>query len=167
VIGGGDWAGDRLIPDILRAIEAGQPVVIRSPQAIRPWQHVLEPLNGYMLLAEKLWENGPEFAEGWNFGPNDDDAKPVEWIVKKMTDQWGDGATWKKDDREHPHEAHYLKLDCSKAKSRLGWYPRWNIERALEQVIFWQRAHLAGKNMQDVTLAQIKDYENLHMRKES
>lgn len=164
VIGGGDWAGDRLIPDILRAIEAGQPVVIRSPHAIRPWQHVLEPLSGYMLLAEKLWESGPDFAEGWNFGPNDDDAKPVGWIVKKMTEQWGDGATWETDDRKHPHEAHYLKLDCSKAKSRLGWYPRWNIEKALGEVISWQRAHLAGKNMRDITLAQIKDYENLQMR---
>ena len=164
VIGGGDWAGDRLIPDILRAIEAGQPVVIRSPHAIRPWQHVLEPLSGYMLLAEKLWESGPDFAEGWNFGPNDDDAKPVGWIVKKMTEQWGDPATWETDDRKHPHEAHYLKLDCSKAKSRLGWYPRWNIEKALGEVISWQRAHLAGKNMRDITLAQIKDYENLQMR---
>jgi CDP-glucose 4,6-dehydratase len=167
VIGGGDWAGDRLIPDMLRAIEAGQPVVIRSPHAIRPWQHVLEPLKGYLLLAEKMWENGPGFSEGWNFGPNDDDAKPVEWIVNKMTSQWGEGATWKMDDREHPHEAHYLKLDCSKAKSRLNWRPRWNIEQVLEQIIAWHRAYLAGENMRKITLKQIQDYENVQMSKVS
>jgi CDP-glucose 4,6-dehydratase len=163
VIGGGDWAGDRLIPDMLRAIEDGQPVVIRSPHAIRPWQHVLEPLKGYLLLAERMWGNGPEFSEGWNFGPNDDDAKPVKWIIDKMTGQWGDGAAWKLDDREHPHEAHYLKLDCSKARSRLNWGPRWNIENALEQIIVWHRAYLAGDNMREVTLAQIRGYENVQM----
>lgn len=167
VIGGGDWAGDRLIPDMLRAIEAGQPVVIRSPHAVRPWQHVLEPLKGYLMLAEKMWGHGPEFSEGWNFGPNDDDAKSVEWIINKMTDQWGGGAAWKMDDREHPHEAHYLKLDCSKAKSRLNWCPRWNIEQALEKIIAWHRAYLAGENMQEITLAQIRDYENSQINKAS
>jgi len=159
VIGGGDWAGDRLIPDMLRAVAAGQPVVIRSPHAIRPWQHVLEPLMGYLSLAEKMWGNGPEFSESWNFGPNDDDAKPVEWIVNKMTDQWGDGATWKMDGHEHPHEAHYLKLDCSKAKSRLNWRPRWNIEQAIERIIAWHRAYLAGENMREITLKQIGGYQ--------
>lgn len=163
VIGGGDWAEDRLIPDMLRAIAAGQPVVIRSPHAIRPWQHVLEPLMGYLMLAEKMWESGPEFSEGWNFGPNDDDAKPVEWIINKMTGQWGEGATWKLDEREHPHEAHYLKLDCSKAKSRLNWRPRWNIEQALEQIIAWHRAYLASEDMREITLAQIRNYENVPM----
>ncbi len=159
VIGGGDWAGDRLIPDIMRAILESRPVVIRNPDAVRPWQHVLEPLRGYLLLAEKMRKNAPEFSEGWNFGPNDDDAKPVEWIVNKMTGQWGDGAMWKMDDREHPHEAHYLKLDCSKAKSRLNWRPRWNIEQALEQIIAWYRAYLAGDNMREITLKQIEDYQ--------
>ncbi len=159
VIGGGDWALDRLIPDMVRAFSDNRPVTIRSPNAIRPWQHVLEPLNGYLLLAEKMWESGPEFSEGWNFGPNDDDAKPVEWIINKMTGQWGDGATWKLDDREHPHEAHYLKLDCSKAKSRLNWHPRWNIEQALEQIIAWHRAYLAGENMRKITLKQIEGYQ--------
>lgn len=159
VIGGGDWAGDRLIPDMLRAIEAGQPVVVRSPNAIRPWQHVLEPLKGYLLLAEKMWKNGPEFSEGWNFGPNDDDAKSVEWIVNKMTGQWGDGAKWQMDGHERPHEAHYLKLDCSKAKSRLNWRPRWNIELAIEQIIAWHRAYLAGENMREITLKQIGVYQ--------
>lgn len=159
VIGGGDWAGDRLIPDMLRAVAAGQPVVIRSPHAIRPWQHVLEPLMGYLSLVEKMWGNGPEFSEGWNFGPNDDDAKPVEWIVNKMTGQWGGGATWKMDDHEHPHEAHYLKLDCSKAKSRLNWRPRWNIEQAIERIIAWHRAYLAGENMREISLKQIGGYQ--------
>ncbi len=167
VIGGGDWAEDRLIPDMLRAIEAGQPVVIRNPHAIRPWQHVLEPLKGYLLLAEKMWESGPAFSEGWNFGPNDDDAKSVEWVINKITDRWGDGAAWKIDGREHPHEANYLKLDCSKAKSRLNWHPRWNIEQTLEQIIAWHRAYLAGENMQEITLAQIRDYENAQMSKYS
>jgi CDP-glucose 4,6-dehydratase len=158
VIGGGDWAEDRLIPDMLRAIEAGRPVVIRSPHAIRPWQHVLEPLMGYLLLAEKLGGQGPEFSEGWNFGANDDDAKPVEWIVNKMTAQWGDGATWQLDGHQHLHEAHYLKLDCSKAKSRLGWQPRWNIEEAIHQIITWYRSYLSDENMREFTLKQIRKY---------
>jgi CDP-glucose 4,6-dehydratase len=144
---------------MLRAIAAGLPVVIRNPQAIRPWQHVLEPLNGYMALAEHMWANGKEFSEGWNFGPNDDDAMPVEWIVNKMTSQWGEGASWKLDNRDQPHEAHYLKLDCSKAKSRLNWAPRWNIEQALEKIIAWHRAFISGKNMREFSLAQINEYE--------
>jgi len=167
VIGGGDWAGDRLIPDMLRAIASGQPVVIRNPRAIRPWQHVLEPLNGYMTLAEHMWGNGADFSEGWNFGPNDDDAMPVEWIIQKMTEKWGDGASWELDGRDHPHEAHYLKLDCSKAKSRLNWHPRWNIEQALEKIISWHRAYIAGKNMREISLAQIRDYENSKFRHNS
>ena len=159
VIGGGDWAGDRLIPDMLRAVEAGRPVVIRNPHAIRPWQHVLEPLKGYLLLAEKLYEKGTELAEGWNFGPNDEDAKPVGWIVGKMTDQWGDGASWVLDGQEHLHEAHFLKLDCSKAQSRLGWRPRWSIEQAIEKIIVWHRAYLAGEDMREITLKQIGGYQ--------
>lgn len=162
VIGGGDWAEDRLIPDMLRAIAAGQPVVIRSPHAIRPWQHVLEPLMGYLMLAEKMWGNGPEFSEGWNFGPNDDDAKPVEWIVNKMTGQWGDGATWKLDDREHPHEANYLKLDISKAKLRLGWRPRLRLEDTLHRVVAWHKAHQGKKvEMRQFTINQIEEYGQL------
>jgi CDP-glucose 4,6-dehydratase len=158
VIGGGDWAENRLLPDILHAIASGQKVLIRNPLAIRPWQHVLEPLAGYLLLAEKMWTSGQKFSEGWNFGPNDIDAKPVEWIVKKMTEQWGEGAAWELDNRDHPHEAHYLKLDCSKANSLLGWYPRWNIEEALRQIVVWHRAYLAGENMREVTLRQIVKY---------
>lgn len=159
VIGGGDWAEDRLIPDMMRAIENGLPVNIRNPHSIRPWQHVLEPLSGYLLLAQKLYEEGPAFAEGWNFGPNDDDAKPVQWIVNRLTESWGKGASWKLDIGNHPHEAHYLKLDCSKAKSRLNWRPRWSIAKAIDQICVWQKAYLAGADMQAVCLEQIQQYQ--------
>jgi CDP-glucose 4,6-dehydratase len=158
VIGGGDWAADRLIPDILRAISDGKPVVIRSPHAIRPWQHVLEPLSGYLLLAEKLYTQGVDYAEGWNFGPNDEDAKPVQWIVERLTEQWGDGASWQLDGGDHPHEAHYLKLDCSKARMRIDWQPRWQLARTLEMIVAWQRAWLAKEDMRTFTLKQIKQY---------
>lgn len=158
VIGGGDWAQDRLVPDILRAIEKNDPVVIRSPHAIRPWQHVLEPLSGYLLLAQKLYEEGAAFAEGWNFGPNDLDAKPVSWIVDDMTKTWGDGARWVLDGGAHPHEAHYLKLDCSKARMRLDWTPRWSLDTALHKIVEWHRAWLAGANMRSMTLNQIESY---------
>lgn len=158
VIGGGDWADDRLIPDIVRAIMQGQPVNIRSPHAIRPWQHVLEPLAGYLALAQKLYEEGAEYAEGWNFGPNDQDAKPVQWIVEQLTSAWGEGASWILDGGEHPHEAHYLKLDCAKARMRLDWQPRWHLQEALGAIIEWHRAHRDGKNMRELTLRQISAY---------
>ncbi|MDD4946163.1 MAG: CDP-glucose 4,6-dehydratase [Gallionella sp.] len=158
VIGGGDWAEDRLIPDILRAITAGRPVHIRSPHAIRPWQHVLEPLSGYLLLAERLFTEGVAHAEGWNFGPNDEDAKPVQWIVERLTETWGDGASWVLDGGEHPHEAHYLKLDCSKARMRLAWQPRWRLEATLEKIVEWHRALQNGQDMREVTLKQISAY---------
>lgn len=158
VIGGGDWAADRLIPDILRAISDNKPVVIRSPHAIRPWQHVLEPLSGYLLLAENLYTQGIAYAEGWNFGPNDEDAKPVQWIVEQLTQQWGEGASWQLDGGEHPHEAHYLKLDCSKAKMRLDWQPRWHLGHTLEMIVAWQQAWLARQDMRSFTLKQIEQY---------
>ena len=158
VIGGGDWAQDRLIPDMLKAMEAGRPVVIRNPHAIRPWQHVLEPLKGYIMLAVKLYEKGPDLAEGWNFGPNDEDAKTVGWIAGEMTRQWGKGASWELDSQEHPHEAHFLKLDCSKAKSRLGWCPRWNIEQAIENIVDWHREYLKGGDMREMIFKQIDTY---------
>ena len=159
VIGGGDWAEDRLIPDTMRAIVSGQPVNIRNPHSIRPWQHVLEPLSGYLLLAQRLYEEGPAFAEAWNFGPNDDDAKPVDWILDKLTNTWGEAASWKLDKGEHPHEAHYLKLDCSKAKSRLQWQPKWSLATAIEEICVWHKAHTAGADMQAMCLHQIKQYE--------
>ncbi|MBU0689961.1 MAG: CDP-glucose 4,6-dehydratase [Gammaproteobacteria bacterium] len=158
VIGGGDWADDRLIPDILRAISDNKPVVIRSPHAIRPWQHVLEPLSGYLLLAEKLYTQGVTYAEGWNFGPSDEDAKPVQWIVEQLTAQWGEGASWQLDAGEHPHEAHYLKLDCSKARMRLDWQSRWHLDHTLEMIVAWQQAWLAQQDMHSFTLKQIEQY---------
>ena len=158
VIGGGDWADDRLIPDIMRAITEGRPVNIRNPHATRPWQHVLEPLSGYLVLAQKLYEEGATYAEGWNFGPNDEDAKPVQWIVERLTAAWGEGASWVPDSGEHPHEAHYLKLDCSKAKGRLDWHPRWHLDEALAKIADWQKNYRQGANMQAVTLEQIDIY---------
>lgn len=159
VIGGGDWADDRLVPDIIRAILAGDPVRIRNPHAIRPWQHVLEPLSGYLKLAQYLCEHGSDFAEGWNFGPADADAKPVDWIVQRLCEQWGANSRYEIDSGDHPHEAHYLKLDCSKAGMRLGWNPRWSLNTALEAIVEWTRAYCAGGNMQDISLQQINQYE--------
>jgi CDP-glucose 4,6-dehydratase len=159
VIGGGDWAEDRLIPDLMRALTQGKLVKIRNPNAIRPWQHVLEPLFGYMLLAEKLFEGGVEYAEGWNFGPNDGDIKSVQWIAESLTKAWGD-AGWELDGDAHPHEAHYLKLDCSKAKMRLNWHPRWHLEDALDAIIDWHRAYHNGGNVRKLMLHQIDAYQD-------
>lgn len=161
VIGGGDWALDRLIPDIMRAIQEGRPVLIRSPHAIRPWQHVLEPIGGYMCLAEQLWHSGADCAEGWNFGPKDDDAKPVSWIVERLTQMWGDGASWEVDGGNHPHEANYLKLDCSKAKARLGWTPRTSLATALEWIVEFYQAYQNNGDMRSLTLEQIQRFQNL------
>lgn len=161
VIGGGDWAEDRLIPDVMRAIEAGTEVVIRSPHAIRPWQHVLEPLSGYLQLAEALYCHGPSHAEAWNFGPLDHEAKPVAWVVEALTKIWGDGASFRIDrNAADVHEAHYLKLDCSKAHTQLSWQPRWTLNGALEQICSWHKAFREGKDMHDVTLSQILAYQN-------
>jgi CDP-glucose 4,6-dehydratase len=160
VIGGGDWALDRLIPDILQAFGDGRPVQIRNPHSIRPWQHVLEPLSGYLMLAERLFTDGQGYAEGWNFGPNDDDAKPVQWIVERMTEKWGDEVHWQRDDAKHPHEANFLKLDISKAKARLNWRPRWALGEALDQIVDWHKAWLNGADMRAKCLDQITEYEN-------
>ncbi|NUZ08204.1 CDP-glucose 4,6-dehydratase [Piscinibacter koreensis] len=158
VIGGGDWAVDRLVPDILRAFERKEPVRIRNPHATRPWQHVLEPLSGYLTLAERLCTNGQAVAEGWNFGPADSDARPVQWIVERLVAAWGEGASWEVDPGEHPHEAHYLKLDISKAAQRLHWQPAWNLDTALQRVAEWHRAWLAGADVAAVCRAQIHQY---------
>lgn len=164
VIGGGDWASDRLIPDIIKAMLDGRPVVIRNPNAVRPWQHVLEPLHGYLMLAESLWENGNKFAGAWNFGPNDDDARPVFWVADHMTNLWGGGACWVLDGGRHPHEAGYLKLDCSKAKAVLGWSPRLPLSTALRWVVLWYRAYGAGEDVRRVTEEQISSYERVRPR---
>ena len=161
VIGGGDWATDRLIPDILTAFEQGRHVHIRNPHAIRPWQHVLEPLRGYLTLAERLFEHGPDFAEGWNFGPHDEDAKPVGWIVEQMAALWGHDAQWKIDTGEHPHEANYLKLDISKARSRLDWHPALRLSDALTLIVDWARQRQVGADARTVSLAQIQAYQDL------
>ena len=158
VIGGGDWADDRLIPDIVRAIVADKAVSIRNPNAIRPWQHVLEPLSGYLMLAQKLYEDGKTYSEGWNFGPNDEDAHSVEWIVEQITQMWGEGASWVLDEGNHPHEAHYLRLDCSKAKARLNWHPRWRLTHALQQIVDWHQLCRDKKDMREITLRQIQSY---------
>jgi len=161
VIGGGDWAKDRLIPDIIAAFEVSKPVLIRNPHATRPWQHVLEPLGGYLTLAEHLYNEGPEYAEPWNFGPYDEDAKPVSWIVDAMARQWGNGAKWDIEAGEHPHEATYLKLDISKARARLSWHPALRLDEALEKIIDWSQARAQGADMQEYTLKQIQDYQSL------
>ncbi|WKW44057.1 CDP-glucose 4,6-dehydratase [Kosakonia cowanii] len=158
VIGGGDWAKDRLIPDILRSFENQQTVIIRNPHAIRPWQHVLEPLSGYIIIAQRLYSEGPAFAEGWNFGPREDDAMPVQFIVETMVKIWGDDAAWQLDGADHPHEAHYLKLDCSKARSRLQWQPRWDLVETLGRIVRWHKAWIAGEDMLVLTQREINEY---------
>lgn len=160
VIGGGDWATDRLVPDILRAFETGQPVLIRNPLSTRPWQHVLEPLSGYLMLAERLHANGQAFAEGWNFGPDDEGARPVQWIVDYMVRAWGCGASWHLDNASHPHEANYLKLDISKARNRLGWHPRWDLPTALDRIIDWHRIWLEKGDARAACLMQIGQYQH-------
>jgi len=157
VIGGGDWAEDRLIPDILRAFENNEPVMIRNPKATRPWQHVLEPLHGYLILAERLYNSADKYADGWNFGPNEIDVRSVDWILDKMATMWP-GAKWKLDKNSHPHEAGYLKLDISKAKTRLKWKPVWGLERTLEKIIAWHKNWIAGRDMQSVCIAEINEY---------
>ncbi len=158
VIGGGDWAKDRLIPDILQAFVANRPVAIRNPLATRPWQHVLEPLSGYLRLAEMLFRDKERYAEAWNFGPREDDARPVQWIVERMIGEWGEGATWVKDAGFHPHEARFLKLDIAKAREQLGWQPRWPLERTLQSIVAWHKDWLGGGDMRARCLSEIAEY---------
>ncbi len=159
VIGGGDWAQDRLVPDILEAFNKGRPVEIRAPRAVRPWQHVMEPLQGYLSLAQQLVEHGPAFGEAWNFGPADSDAKPVAWIAERMAALWGGDAQWQVNQSKHPHEAHYLKLDISKARYRLNWEPKLSLDEALLLVVDWAKKHLDGANMRQITLDQLNCYQ--------
>jgi len=158
VIGGGDWAGDRLVPDILRAILAGEPVRIRNPHAIRPWQHVLEPLAGYLILAERLYVDGGQCAEGWNFGPAEEDSWPVARMAQTLCELWGDGASCQIDEGSHPHEANLLKLDSTKARTVLGWHPRWNVPLALQSIVTWARAFRQNADLHQLCLQQIEAY---------
>ena len=158
VIGGGDWSEDRLIPDAIKAFEANVPLMVRNPSATRPWQHVLEPLSGYLILAQALYAQRPAFAVGWNFGPRNEDNRSVQEVVDLLISGWGETARWKKEGSEQPHETHFLKLDCSKARSQLGWVPKWNLEKATQKIIEWQKAYQAKEKMQKVSLSQINDY---------
>lgn len=158
VIGGGDWAQDRLLPDFLRAMDAGEVLTIRSPLATRPWQHVLEPLAGYLTLAEKLFNEGERFAEAWNFGPEETDARPVQWIVDALCRQVP-GARWQSVTAPQPHEANLLKLDSAKAKTSLGWHPRWDLTTALNMTLAWHQAWKKGADMATMSLEQIHAYE--------
>ena len=161
VIGGGDWAADRLIPDVIRAFSAGRPAILRNPRATRPWQHVLEPLDGYLTLAERLFETGPKYAGAWNFGPRDADARPVGEVVDTLAARWGRGATWTLDEGSHPHEAHSLRLDCSKAAAHLAWRARLGLDEALEWVVAWYDGHLRGEDPRALTERDIARYEAL------
>jgi len=158
VIGGGDWADDRLVPDILRSFEKNRSVVIRNPKSTRPWQHVLEPLSGYMILTQKLYNDPHAFSQGWNFGPDDNDVRPVSWILNKMIEKWGD-AKWELDKGSNPHEAGYLKLDISKAKKKLNWTPTWKLEQTLDLIIDWHKHYLNKANMKNISLDQITLYQ--------
>lgn len=159
VIGGGDWAKDRLIPDIMQSIMRGYTVILRNPAAIRPWQHVLEPLSGYLSLVQRMYEQGDRYAGPWNFGPDHDDAKMVAWIADSILDIWGEGSKWEADNSPQPHEAQYLKLDSSKARGRLGWKPKSLINEGLKWTVDWYKAYQNKHDMHEYTIDQIINYE--------
>jgi CDP-glucose 4,6-dehydratase len=163
VIGGGDWANNRLVPDAVRAFTSGQPLMIRNPLATRPWQHVLEPLSAYLLLCQHLIEKPQEFDQGWNFGPNDNDVQQVSTLANIMTKAWGEKSQWLLDEGAHPHEARDLKLDCSKAKTLLNWNPIWGLEQALTETVQWYKAWHSKKDMHEFTLQQIDNYQQGHL----
>src|ERR1700730_7572241 len=166
VIGGGDWAADRLIPDVMRAVLGDRELLIRHPHAVRPWQHVLDPLCGYLALAEKLWEHPERFSESWNFGPDESQTLSVSSVLERLRDLWGPGISWSFDDGTHPHEAQYLKLDCTKAKVELGWEPQWNLNSALEATVRWYktyqsfRASQTHQDLRSVAEEQIRSYQS-------
>ena len=157
VIGGGDWGADRLVPDIVRAASAGTPIAVRNPEAVRPWQHVLNPLSGYLLVAQELFAGSP-VDRGWNFGPAQADVQPVGWIADRLTQLWPDALDWRLDPGPHPHEAHVLSLDSTQAQERLGWRPRWDLARALQSIVAWHLAERAGEDLRAVTLGQIEEF---------
>ena len=157
VIGGGDWGDDRLLADTMRAALSGEVLYVRNPAAVRPWQHVLNPLSGYLVLAQALWASR-EFATAWNFGPADEEAKPVGWLVERVRELWPGAVRWEHDQQAQPHEARYLKLDSSRARARLGWLPTWNLQEALERIVAWYQAFAGGADVRTATLEQIKDF---------
>ena len=159
VIGGGDWGADRLVPDVMRATLEGRELLIRNPQATRPWQHVLEPLCGYLLLAEKLYEHPDRFSESWNFGPDESETFSVSTVLERLKKLWGPGLSWRIDNRAQPYEAQCLRLDCTKAKAELGWEPRWNLDCALEATVRWYKAHQSHLDVRAVAQEQIRSYE--------
>jgi CDP-glucose 4,6-dehydratase len=161
VIGGGDWSNDRLLPDLLHALSQQHPIELRNPTSIRPWQHVLEPLSGYLSLAQALYESPHSYSEAWNFGPRDQDVQPVEWIAKELAQQWGQPLTIVSPQETQPHEATYLKLDISKATSLLAWHPRLSLQEAIGLIVDWHKAHQQHANMHSFTLAQIQHYQSL------
>ncbi|WP_263975173.1 CDP-glucose 4,6-dehydratase [Leptolyngbya sp. 7M] len=159
VIGGGDWAEDRLVPDILKSILRREPAHIRNPYATRPWQHVLEPLNGYLMLAERLYNDGIAFADSWNFGPDQANVETVGWIADRLYSLWGEGLYWEKDSAStHVHENTYLKLDCSKAKAKLDWHPKLDLDATLSWIVEWTKAFQAGVDMRQFTESQINRF---------
>lgn len=161
VIGGGDWSPNRLVPDCIRSFLNNEMIEIRNPQAIRPWQHVIEPLSGYLTLAAKLYVDGPQYAEGWNFGPDDGNAKEVEWIVQYLSNKWGDTQPYEVVSNTAAHEAKYLKLDCSKAKHVLNWHPKWDLSTSLDKIIEWTHDFMKGNNMLEICRKQIQEYMEL------
>lgn len=161
VIGGGDWAKDRLIPDVLKALEDNQTLEIRSPNSVRPWQHVFDPLNGYLMLAEQLHTNGPEFSKAWNFGPNEQDTYTVADVANKVSQLWGKQNAWRAASGEHPHEANYIKLDASLARNELGWSPVLCIDKSLKLIVDWEKARLNNVDVRVTSLKQIKDYQEM------
>lgn len=161
VIGGGDWSPDRLIPDLLASFRVGEPALIRSPDAIRPWQHVLEALRGYLMLSEKLLLDGPAFGEAWNFGPDDLDARPVSWVADQLCSRWGGGAQWEQEQCLQPHEATYLKLDTSKARARLNWRQAIDLSVAIELIVDWVQSYDQGCDVREKTIGQIEWYQKL------
>ena len=161
VIGGGDWAENRIIPDIIKGILEKKKIKIRNPEAIRPWQFVLEPLNGYLLLAEKLWHEGKTFSEGWNFGPEYDDVKKVSWVAKKLLKLWNTDIKLDYTKEKFNHEEKILKLDCTKVKEKLGWHPKMNLEVGLKFVVEWYKQYELGNNMKEVTENQIMEYNKI------
>jgi len=167
VIGGGDWAKDRLVPDLMRGFAAGRRPVIRFPGAVRPWQHVLEPLGGYLLLAEKLYSGEPNMTQGWNFGPAPQDAKPVRWLADRLAQIWGEGAGWDETGEPQPHEATHLSLDCAKARTRLGWTPAWDLREGLFRTVAWYKGFAEGGDVADLTLGQIRAHHRAALETES